>query len=87
MPYDPDRVVSQLGVRIAELRRERGQSQGDLAEKIRSTPQWVSQLERGTRSPTVHTLCKIANALDVTLAELLSAPASRKGRRGEGSEP
>jgi transcriptional regulator with XRE-family HTH domain len=72
--YDPDRVVSQLGKRIAELRRSCGLSQGDLAAKLRSTPQWVSQLERGTRSPTVHTLVKIANALAVTLADLLSSP-------------
>lgn len=75
MGYDADRVVKHLGKRIAELRRERGFSQGALATKIRSTPQWVSQLERGTRSPTVHTLCKLANALDVTLADLLTTPS------------
>ncbi len=73
--YDPDRVVAQLGKKIAELRHERGMSQGDFAERIRSTPQWISQLERGTRSPTVHTLCKVANVLGVTLADLLSPPA------------
>lgn len=67
--YDPDRVVKQLGKRIAELRRAQGLSQGGLATKIRSTPQWVSQLERGTRSPTLHTLVKIANALDVRLED------------------
>lgn len=75
MAYDADRVVKLLGKRIAELRLERGLSQGTLATKIRSTPQWVSQLERGTRSPTVHTLCKLANALDVTLADLLTKPS------------
>jgi transcriptional regulator with XRE-family HTH domain len=77
VPYDPDRVVAQLGKRIAELRREHGMSQGSLADKLRSTPQWVSQLERGTRSPTVHTLCKIANAFGVKLSELLLAPRRR----------
>lgn len=70
MPYDPARVVKQLGERIAELRLARGLSQGKLAIKIRSTPQWISQLERGTRSPTVDTLCKLANALDVTIPDL-----------------
>lgn len=74
MAYDADRVVKHLGKRIAELRQERGYSQGMLATKIRSTPQWISQLERGTRSPTVHTLCKLANALEVTLADLLAKP-------------
>lgn len=75
MAYDADRVVKQLGKRIAELRRQRELSQGGFAQKIRSTPQWVSQLERGTRSPTVHTLCKIANALEVTLSELFTKPS------------
>jgi transcriptional regulator with XRE-family HTH domain len=71
--YVPKKVVEKLGKRIAALRKERGMSQAKLAEKIRSTPQWVSQLERGTRSPTVDTLCKLANALDVTLGELLDS--------------
>jgi transcriptional regulator with XRE-family HTH domain len=84
--YDPDRVVAQLGKRIAELRLTRGMSQGALAEKIRSTPQWISQLERGTRSPTVHTLCKIANALDVSLADLFVAPRPST-RTGRGRTP
>ena len=69
---DPDRVVQKLGKRIAVLRRERGYSQGVFAERLRTTPQWVSQLERGTTSPTVHTLCKVAEALDVTIAELFA---------------
>jgi transcriptional regulator with XRE-family HTH domain len=72
VPYDPRRVVKSLGKRIAELRHQKRMSQGDLAAKIRSTPQWISQLERGTRSPTVDTLCKVANSLGVTLADLLS---------------
>lgn len=72
MAYDPDRVVKQIGTRIAQLRRQKGLSQTTFAEKIRATPQWVSQLERGTRSPTVHTLCKVANALEVTLADLIA---------------
>jgi putative molybdopterin biosynthesis protein len=72
--YDPDRVVAQLGKRIAALRAATGLSQGELARKLRTTPQWVSQLERGTRSPTVHTLVKLANALGVTI-ESLFAPS------------
>jgi len=79
VPYDPDRVVKQLGRRIAQLRRERGMSQADLALRLKftPTPQWVSQLERGTRSPTLDTLCKVADALEVTLADLVTFPPSR----------
>lgn len=93
MAYDPDRVVKHIAGRIAALRRERGLSQAAFATVLRSTPQWVSQLERGTRSPTVHTLVKIANALGVTLTDVIEP--SGKARvgvkkklgmpRGEGS--
>jgi transcriptional regulator with XRE-family HTH domain len=79
---DPDRVVEQLGKRIAELRAAAGLSQGDLARKLRTTPQWVSQLERGTRSPTVHTLVKIANGLGVPLPALFDAPDAPVAARG-----
>lgn len=72
MTYNPERVVKQLGKKIAQLRRERRLSQGAFAAKLRSTPQWVSSLERGMRSPTLD--CKIANALGVALAELFSKP-------------
>ncbi len=78
MRYDPDRVVKQLGKRLAQLRKVKKLSQGALAEKIGSTPQWISQLERGTRSPTVHTLCKLANALDISLAELIEDQERRR---------
>lgn len=81
MAYDPDRVVAQLGRRIAELRGTAGLSQGELARKLRTTPQWVSQLERGTRSPTVHTLVKIANALGVTIPDLFGVPPGRSATR------
>jgi transcriptional regulator with XRE-family HTH domain len=75
--YEPRRVVKALGKKIAELRRARGMSQGDFATKIRSTPQWVSQLERGMRSPTIDTLCKVANALDMSLSDLLAGAPGR----------
>jgi transcriptional regulator with XRE-family HTH domain len=85
--YDPDRVVMQLGKRIAELRAASGLSQGTLAEKVRSTPQWISQLERGTRSPTLHTLCKLANALDVTLPDLFATTAVATTASKTGARP
>ena len=81
MAYDPDRVVAQLGRRIAELRGAADLSQGELARKLRTTPQWVSQLERGTRSPTVHTLVKIANALGVTIPDLFGVPPGKSATR------
>lgn len=59
------------GVRIQELRRIKKMTQGDLAAKIGTTPQNISQYERGVRKPKLETLRKIALALDTTVSELV----------------
>ena len=71
--YDPDRLVRDIGRRVAELRRERGLTQQDLASKLRATMQWVQQIEYGANL-TVHSLARVANALDIDLEALLVRP-------------
>ena len=78
--YEPQKVTKELGLRIAELRRERGVTQEQFSVQLRSTFQWVSQIEAG-RNLTIYSLVKIANALDVTLAHLLIAPKATPARR------
>jgi transcriptional regulator with XRE-family HTH domain len=80
---DPERVTKDIGRRIAELRRERGLTQEQLAVKVGVTFQWLAQVEAG-RNVTVYTLVKMANALRAPLADLLVAPkpGSRIVRRG-----
>jgi len=83
VPIDPEQLTRQIGRRVAELRIERGLTQEAFSVVLRSTVQWVSQVEAG-RNLTIHTLAKIANALDVTVAELLiePKPEARAVRRG-----
>ena len=69
-----DLVVQNLGQRLAQLRRERGLSQQGLADIVRPTPQWISQVERGKRSVTVHPLVKLATGLTVPLVALFDPP-------------
>lgn len=71
--YDPDRLVRDIGRRVAELRRERGLTQQALASKLRATMQWVQQIEYGANL-TVHSLARVANALDIELEALLAPP-------------
>jgi transcriptional regulator with XRE-family HTH domain len=82
-PLDPERVTKDIGRRIAELRRERELTQEQLAVKLRSTFQWLAQVEAG-RNVTVYTLVKMANALRVPLTDLFvpPRPGSRVIRRG-----
>lgn len=60
-----------IGVRVKELRLQKGLSQQQLASKIDFEKANMSRFEAGATNPTVATLYKIAQALDVTLSELL----------------
>lgn len=60
----------QLGMRIKYLRTMRRLSQEDLALESGVNKNYLSDLERGTRNPTVKVLEKIAIALDISLSEL-----------------
>ena len=60
----------QLGLRIKYLRGMRRLSQEDLALESGVNKNYLSDLERGMRNPTVKVLEKIAIALDISLSEL-----------------
>ncbi|MBI5588569.1 MAG: helix-turn-helix transcriptional regulator [Deltaproteobacteria bacterium] len=59
-----------LGLRIKELRKNKGLSQEELAEKAATSPNYLSRMERGTENPTLAMLIKISRALDVDMWEL-----------------
>lgn len=60
-----------VGLNFARLRKEKGFTQERFAEASGFTQQYVSDLERGRRNPTVVTLFHLASALGVTPAELV----------------
>jgi transcriptional regulator with XRE-family HTH domain len=60
-----------LGVVIADARRSAGLSQEALAFRCKLHPTYISQLERGLKSPTVRVLRVIATALETQASELL----------------
>lgn len=60
-----------LGAVIAEVRRSAGLSQEALAFRCKLHPTYISQLERGLKSPTVRVLRVIAAALGTQASELL----------------
>ena len=63
-------VNKQLGKRIKYLRSLVKWSQEDLALEAGVNKNYLSDLERGERNPTVKVLEKIAKALDISLEEL-----------------
>ena len=60
----------QLGMRIKYLRSMKHWSQEDLALEANVNKNYISDLERGMRNPTVKILEKIAIAFSISLEEL-----------------
>lgn len=63
-------INKQLGMRIKYLRSLKRMSQEDLALEANVNKNYLSDLERGTRNPTLKVMEKIANALGISLEEL-----------------
>ena len=68
--------AKQLGTFIAERRKELGFTQAQLAEKIHMTDKAVSRWERGVGLPDITSLEPLANALEVSLVQLLQTKSN-----------
>jgi transcriptional regulator with XRE-family HTH domain len=75
----PDRSLYHLPGYIREIRQLRGLSQQGLAERMGVPRTYISKVELGGSSPTLHSLFRLANALGVSAAFLLSG--------GSGEDP
>ena len=61
-----------VGANVARIRRERGLTQEALSVLSGLSQQYLSDLERGQRNPTIVTLYELASALGVSHVELVS---------------
>lgn len=60
-----------VGDNCARIRKERGLTQEELAERSGLSQQYLSGLERGKRNPTIVTLYEISQALGVSHVDLV----------------
>lgn len=60
-----------VGRNFARLRREYGLTQEEVEERSGFSQQYLSDLERGKRNPTVITLYELAQALGVSHVDLV----------------
>ena len=63
-------ILIQLGMRIRYLRKQKKMSQLDLALESDINRNYISDLEKGRRNPTILVLNKIAIALNTDLSNL-----------------
>ena len=71
-------ILKIVGKRIKKLRESKGLSQVDLVGKMQGEidPTNISRIESGRTNPTVYTLFRIAEALEVNPKELLDVETS-----------
>jgi transcriptional regulator with XRE-family HTH domain len=65
--------MQEIGKRIATGRFQQGFSQSLVARRAGIDPSYLSRIETGKVHPTVGTAMRIAEALGISLADLLSA--------------
>ena len=64
-------VRRRLGLNVQRLRRAKGWSQEEMADRSGLHRTYISAVERGVRNPTVTVVAKLAAALGATLGDLL----------------
>ena len=72
-----------IGARIKEVRNKKGLTQEQLSEKMEINPKYLSSIERGNENPTLNTLIKLSESLEVDLGEIfgfiqIKDPVERK---------
>jgi transcriptional regulator with XRE-family HTH domain len=80
-PEDPEQLVRDVSRKIQEIRRGRGLTQEQAAERLGISVRAYAYLESG-QNLTLETLARVAAVLEVRAVDLLAPPASREVRRG-----
>ncbi|MBS2535346.1 helix-turn-helix domain-containing protein [Catenulispora sp. NF23] len=74
MALSKQNVLDAVGPRLRELRRRRGMTLADLAERTGINESTLSRLEGGSRKPTLELLLPLAEVYAVPLDDLVGAP-------------
>ena len=75
-----------LGRTIRMCRTQRGLSQAELADRADCSVSYLSVLENNKRDPTLSTLTKISNALQVPIGLLFFLASEKDERQGMDKE-
>lgn len=69
---ETSQLREKFGNRVRLLRSERGLTQEQLAERAGISVDFLSLIERGRNSPSFENLDQLADALDISVAQLFS---------------
>lgn len=76
-PMGKQKPQHAFGLVVRELRLGREITQEGLADEAKLHRTYISLLERGLRNPSLTVIQQIANALDVSMSELIAAFENR----------
>ena len=62
-----------IGLRIKELRNNKGLTQEKAAEIMGINSKYMSGIERGKANPTLNTLINLSNALEVEIGDIFTS--------------
>ncbi|MBN1384498.1 MAG: helix-turn-helix transcriptional regulator [Elusimicrobia bacterium] len=65
-----DELYTAIGKKVREIRKRRGLTLEELAEKIGRNWSFLSQIERGKGIPSLETLFLICDVLEISIADL-----------------
>jgi transcriptional regulator with XRE-family HTH domain len=69
---DVQEKLIRLGLKVKELREEKGLSQTELAYKIGKDQPSINRLEKGKVNPSIIYLLQICEGLEVNLIEIVN---------------
>jgi len=69
----PDKIKNCVGFgkKVRDLRKAKGYSQESFADHANIHRTYMGGIERGERNPTLATICRLAEALEVKPSDLL----------------
>lgn len=73
---DADFILS-LGLNIKRFRKAKGLTQEQLAELAGISYKYLGEIERGETNPSIGTLVRIANGLNVSLEHLIKTETTK----------
>lgn len=79
-------ISPELSEKLKQARKQKGLTQGQLAQKIGADIQRISKYERGVLIPTTGIIVKLSNTLDVSLDYLLKNGKNRVTGKVKDSE-
>ena len=78
--------AKEVGRFIAGMRKEKKMTQAELAEKIHVTDKAVSRWERGLGYPDIQTIEPLAQALGISVLELMGSERQEKAKEEAAPE-